>query len=89
MIWKWANLIHGCEYFGIAVDDDCNRENEAEDCVEDEIAVVAPRPLLPGQRARGLDSLQAIGAPAEQRGHSPEQAEGPDKQQTEAAPPHA
>lgn len=60
-----AHLIHECEHFGVAVDDDCNRKNEADECVEDEIAVVAPRPLLPGQRAGGLDALRSIGAPAE------------------------
>lgn len=37
-----AHLIHGCEHFGVAVDDDCNGENEADECVEDEIAVVTP-----------------------------------------------
>lgn len=59
-----AHPIHGCEHFGVAVNDDCNGQNEAEQRVEDEIAVVAPRPLLPGQGAGGLDPLGSIGTPA-------------------------
>lgn len=83
-----AHLFHGCEHFRVAVDDDCNGENEAEQCVEDEIAVVAPRPLLPRQGAGSLNSLRAVGAPPEQRSHSPEQAEGPDQQEPDDASPH-
>lgn len=85
----WTHLIHGFEHFGVAVDDDCDREDEADERVEDEIAVVAPRLLLPGQRAGGLDSFGPVGAPAEQRGHGPKQAEGPDEKQPNDAPPHA
>lgn len=37
-----AHLIHGREHFAVAVDDDRDRENEAKERVEDEIAVVVP-----------------------------------------------
>lgn len=84
-----AHLAHGREHPGVAVNDDCNGEDEADQCVEDEIAVVAPRPLLPGQRAGGLHAFRPVGAPAQQRGHGPEEAEGPDKDQADGAPPHA
>lgn len=84
-----AHLLHGREHLGVAVNDDSNRENEAKECVEDEIAVVVPRSLLPSQRAGGLDSLWAVGTPAEQRSHRPEQTEYPDKEQPHDAPPHA
>lgn len=91
LLWivNCAHLIHGCEHLGVAVDDDPNRENEAKECVENEIAVVVPGPLLPSQRAGGLDSLRAVGTPAEQRSHGPEQTEQPDKEQPDDTPPHA
>lgn len=41
-IGNCAHLIHGLEHFVVAVDDDPNRENEAKERVEDEIAVVVP-----------------------------------------------
>lgn len=84
-----AHLIHGREHLGVAVDDDSNREDEAKESVEDEIAVVVPGSLLPSQRAGGLDSLGPVGTPAEQRSHGPEQTESPDKEQPDDAPPHA
>lgn len=37
-----THLIHGFQQFKVAVDDDYNWNNEAEECVENEIAVVAP-----------------------------------------------
>lgn len=84
-----AHLIHECEHFGVAVDDDCDRENEAGKGVEDEVAVVAPRSVLPGQGAGGLDPLEPVGAPTQQRSPGPEQAEDPDGGQADDAPPHA
>lgn len=84
-----AHLSHGCEHFGVAVYDDYNGQDEADQRVEYEIAVVAPRPLLPGQRAGGLHAFRPIRAPAQQRSHGPEEAEGPDKDQADRTPPHA
>lgn len=84
-----SHLAHGREHLGVAVYDDYDREDKAHQRVEDEITVVAPRSLLPGQRARGLHTFWPIGAPAQQRGHSPEEAEGPDKDQANHTPPHA
>lgn len=82
-------LAHGREHLGVAVYDDYDREDEADQRVEYEITVVAPWPLLPGQRTGGLHALQPIGAPSQQRGYSPEEAEGPDKDQADHAPLHA
>lgn len=59
-----THLIHGFQQFKVAVDDDCNWNNEAEECVENEIAVVAPWSLFPGQWAGCLDPLRSVGAPA-------------------------
>lgn len=84
-----AHLFHGREHFGVAVDDDSNRENEAKESVEDVIAVVVPGSFLPSQRAGGLDSLRAVGTPAEQRSHGPEQTVSPDEEQPDEAPLHA
>ena len=81
-------LSHGAEHFGVAVDDDGHRPDEAQQRVQDEVAVVAPGPLLPAQGAGGLHSLGAVRAPAQQRSHGPEQAEAPDEEQAQSAPPH-
>lgn len=43
-------------------------------------------PLLPAQRAGGLDALGSIGAPTQQWGHGPEQTEQPDPQEPLKAP---
>ena len=84
-----THLIHGFEHFGVTVDDDCDGDNEAEEGVADEIAVVAPRSFLPAQRAGGLDSLGSVGAPAKQRSHGPKQAVDPHTHQSVDASPHA
>lgn len=40
----YVYLAHGYEDLGVAVDDDGYRQEEAQQCVEDEVAVVAPGP---------------------------------------------
>lgn len=37
----YVYLAHGCEDLGVAVDDDGYKQEEAQQCVEDEVAVVA------------------------------------------------
>ncbi|RXM29918.1 Stabilin-2 [Acipenser ruthenus] len=76
-------LVQGAKVYSIAIGednaDDMDYKAEEEVCYL--VAVVAPGPLLPTNRAGGLDPLWPIGAPAKEGSHGPQQAEEPDKRQ--------
>ena len=69
----------------VAVDDNPSGQQEAEEPVRDQVAVTDYGALLPGQGARGLDSLGPVGAPAQQGRCSPEQTVEPHQQKTLSA----
>ncbi|MGH0147096.1 UNVERIFIED_CONTAM: hypothetical protein FKN15_021979 [Acipenser sinensis] len=58
------------------------RDYKAEEEVCYLVAVVAPGPLFPSNRAGGLDPLWPIGASAKEGIHGPQQAEQPDKRKS-------
>lgn len=60
-----VHLSQGFQHMEVAVDDDGDRYNETEEWVQNEVAGVAPRPLLPRQREGRLEAFETVGAPAE------------------------
>lgn len=78
LIYFYSYPYNRGQYVVVTVDNHPCGQKEAEEPVWDQKAVVDPGALLPGQRAGGLDSFRAIGAPAQQGCCGPEQTVEPD-----------
>lgn len=66
-----SHLSDGVQQPGVAVQDDAERQRQAEDEQADDVGDVVRRLGLPVHRAGGAGTLRPVPAPAQQRRHGP------------------